>query len=150
MSRTVTLPIVAPSETIGDAYSRLEQYGRSGVVAMDDRGPLVITARMLDYFEKSSKDGTQTPISHIAESLFAATDLPGPSRWDNLRSSLGRSLGIAAPPVPRRSNKEALGQDDYSVLDVEERTATVIPRDPWKGEELSQPFRRGASPARLA
>jgi hypothetical protein len=111
MSRTVTLPIVHGAETIGDAYNRLEKYGRSGVVALDDRGPIVITTRMLDYFEKSSPDHDQTKISDIADSLFAASDVPSPSGWGAFRS-VGRSLGITSAVTPRRSNKSALGQDN--------------------------------------
>lgn len=149
MSRTVTLPIVQGTHTIGDAYNRLERYGRSGVVVPDDRGPIVITTRVLDYFEKSSPGGDQTTISQIADSLFAAADAPSPTGWDAIRS-VGRSLGLTSAAASRRSSKSALGQDDYSVLDMDTETATVIPRDARKSEELSQPFKRGSSPAALA
>jgi hypothetical protein len=116
---TVKLPFVRDDETIGQAIARIQEAGTSAIVVMDERGPVVVTARSLHNTLAASGGERNTPISRVTSRAFP-----------NKKASF---LGGASRSVL------ASEQDAYVVTDFDADSAFVA-TDPKRAAELGQPF----------
>jgi len=125
MISTVNLPVVQATDTIRTAIDRLKAEGKSGVVALNDGGPVVMSDRFLEN-SLTAYGGDMAEMSQVAKSAYP---LPEPeslfSKWSG---KLGKRSKPAAEPRQR----------DYVVLKWDDKDA-VVTTDPRRAVELSRP-----------
>jgi CBS domain-containing protein len=115
----IKLPVLPATATVREAFDVLKRAGTSGLVVLDEKGPVVITDRSLH--NGRGMTGPNGPVSLISRLAFPfPVDAASES---GLRGLIGKIPGVA----PRQHRTVlASDQDYYVVKDYNNETATVF------------------------